>query len=203
MNKNKRILEIGFRERLLQAKPFDHSIFSSPRDFTRHMSSIVRYPKLINDIGRTVDVSRAGDNRFAFELRQKRYLGRGNYAISARAKGFISYDETSRQTRITGFVKLGGQYVTLLNVMTLFVLLSTGLIFVTILYLPLFLLMSAVIGLHWMYLFADRRDLQEQLDYLVDVTEREARLRDHEIDYQTSQNEVLSEQVLLKRIDSH
>ena len=173
MNKRKRILTIGFRERLLQARGFDHAIFAKPRSFTRHMSSIVRYPELIYGIGRTVDVRRASDNRFSFEVRQKRYLGRGTFAMSAIAKGFINYDEASRQTRVTGYTHIGGQYVALLTVMTTIVFLSLVLIAFTILYLPIALLMLAVLGLHWMYLFVDRRDLQTQLAELVDLTERE------------------------------
>lgn len=176
MNKRKRLLTIGFRERLLRATSFDHTVVSKPRDFTRHMTTIVRYPKLINDIGRTVDVRRINDNRYAFEIRQKRYLGRGTYAISARAKGFISYDSASQQTSISGHVQLGGQYVTLLGIMTAFVLLSLGIVFVTILFLPLALLMLAVLGLHWLYLRSDQNDLLEQLDHLVDLTKREMRL---------------------------
>jgi len=198
MDKEKRASsEIRLRERILLAKAFDHTIFAMPREFTRHMTGIVRYPKLINDLGRTVDVRRAWDNRFSFEIRQKRYLGRGTYAISARATGFIDYDEKEHKTRITGIVKLGGQYVTLLNVMTAFVLLSFGLIFVAILYLPLFLLMSAVIGLHWMYLFADRHDLEQQLALLVDLTERELRLkeRDHSGD-------ILAEDIVARELAS-
>lgn len=172
--------EIGFRERLLLAKVFDHTVFALPREFTRHMTDIVRYPKLINDIGRTVDVRRIDDKQFSFEIRQKRYLGRGTYSISARAKGVIDYDESEHKTRISGIVQLGGQYVTLLIIMMLFVLLSLGVVFVTILYLPLFLLMSAVIGLHWIYLLADRRDLEQQLALLVDMTEREHLLKEHD-----------------------
>jgi hypothetical protein len=182
MNKQKRFAEMGFRENLLQAQAFDHTVLAKPRQFTHHMTRVVRYPKLIYDIGRTVDVRRAGDNRLAFELRQKRYLGRGTYTISARAKGFITYDDERQQTRITGIVHLGGQYVTLLSIMTLFVLVSLTLIFVTLLFLPLALLMLAVLALHWSYLFADRRDLQEQLAHLVDLTERENRLMDRDID---------------------
>ena len=191
MNKNKRVLEIGFRERLLQAKGFDYSIFAKPRHFTRHMSSVVRYPEMINDIGRTVDVRRAGDNHFSFEIRQKRYLGRGTYAISAIAKGLISYDEASQQTRITGYAHIAGQYVALLSFMTSIVLLSLGLLAFTILFLPIALLMLAVLGLHWMYLFIDRRDLQEQLAHLVDLTEREERLADG----QTTQHSIELEDI--------
>lgn len=181
MNKRKRSLEIGYREKLLRAKGFDYTIFVKPRNFTHHLSSLVRYPKLINDIGRTVDVRRAGENRFAFELQQKRYLGRGTYVISALAKGSISYDEASQQTQVTGFVQPGGRYVILLMIMSLVSLLSLALSFVTILFLPLSLLMLAVMGLHWTYLFADRDDLQQQLAHLVNLTERAERLKDSEI----------------------
>ena len=60
MDKEKRASsEIRLRERILLAKAFDHTIFAMPREFTRHMTGIVRYPKLINDLGRTVDVRRA------------------------------------------------------------------------------------------------------------------------------------------------
>ena len=181
MDKRKRLLTIGFRERLLQATSFDHTLICKPRDFTRHMTTIVRYPKLINDIGRTVDVRRIDDNRYAFELRQKRYLGRGTYAISARAKGIITYDTASQQTNISGYVQLGGQYLSLLSIMTAFVLISSSIVFVTILFLPLALLMLAVLVLHWLYLRADQRDLQEQIELLVDLTEREMRLKSSEI----------------------
>lgn len=181
MDKRKRLLTIGFLERLLQATSFDHTVTCKPRDFTRHMTTIVRYPKLINDIGRTVDVRRIDDNRYAFELRQKRYLGRGTYAISARAKGIIAYDTASQQTNISGYVQLGGQYLSLLSIMTAFVLISSSIVFVTILFLPLALLMLAVLVLHWLYLRADQRDLQEQIELLVDLTEREMRLKSSEI----------------------
>ncbi|MGB7339906.1 MAG: hypothetical protein WBC91_13505 [Phototrophicaceae bacterium] len=176
MNKRKRMLEIGLREILLQAQAFDHLVFTKPRTVTRQMSHFVRYPKQINDIGRTVDARRESDHSFSFEVRQKRYLGRGTYAISARAKGFINYNDTHDKTQIVGFVQLGGQYMTLLTIMTLVVLLSFALAFITILFLPLALLMSAVITLHWAYLFADQRDLQEQLIHLVDTIDQETNL---------------------------
>lgn len=201
MNKQKRLLTVGLRGRLLQASTFDHTINSKPRDFTRHMTAIVRYPKLINDIGRTVDVRRIDETRFAFELRQKRYLGRGTYAISALAKGFITYDIASQQTNISGYVHLGGQYVALLSIMTAFVLVSIGIVFVTILFLPLAVLMLAVLGLHWVYLKSDQHDLHEQLEYLVDLTEREMRLQDTET---ASDNLNLAEQASTKtKIHSH
>lgn len=178
MKKAKRVSAISIRDRLLQAKPFDHTVFTKPRNFTRHMTSIVRYPEKIYDIGRTVDVRRNTEQSFRFEIRQKRYLGRGSFTISSRAKGTITYNPQEDKTRITGFVCLGGQYVVLLTIMTLIVLLSSALMFVTILFVPLALLMSAVISLHWLYLFADRADVQTQLAYLVDVTDRELRLQD-------------------------
>lgn len=169
MNKRKRSFDIGLREVLLQAQAFNHLVFTNPRIVTHLMSDFVRYPKRINDIGRTVDARRVTDDEISFEVRQKRYLGRSTYAISARAKGVITYDASNDRTQLTGFVQLGGQYVSLLCFMTLVVLLSFGLVFVTILFLPLALLMSAVIVLHWAYLFADQRDLQEQLIQLVDT----------------------------------
>lgn len=178
MSKQKRLPKLSLSEKLLQASAFNHSVFSKPRDITRHMTSIVRYPKLINDIGRTVDVRRIDDNRYAFELRQKRYLGRGTYSISARAKGIIRYDPATQQTSLSGHVQLGGQYMVLLSIMTAFVLISSGIVFVTILFLPLTLLMLAVLSVHWVYLKADQRDLLEQIDYLLDLTERELRLQE-------------------------
>lgn len=180
MSKQKRLPNLSLVEQLLQAKAFSHSVFSKPRDITRHMTSIVRYPKLINDIGRTVDVRRIDDNHYAFELRQKRYLGRGTYSISARAKGVISYNPSTQQTSLSGHVQLGGQYMILLSIMTMFVLISSSIIFVTILFLPLTLLMLAVLSVHWAYLKADQRDLLEQIDYLRDLTERELRLQKNE-----------------------
>ncbi len=169
---------------MLQARGFDHSIFAKPRRFTRHMTSLVRYPKMINDIGRTVDARRTDENHFSFEIRQKRYLGRGTYVMSAIAKGMISYDEASRQTRITGYAHIGGQYVALLSLMTIIVLLSLGLLAFTILFLPVALLMLAVLALHWMYLFVDRRDIEAQLAHLVDLTEREESLTENKTEGQ-------------------
>lgn len=194
MTKQKRVPDIGYRERLLGAKGFDYRIFAKPRHFTHHMSSLVCYPKLINDIGRTVDVRRVDDKHLSFELHQKRYLGRGTYIISARARGLISYDEVNEKTQISGFVQIGGRYVILLTFMTIIVLLSLGLLAFTILFLPIALLMLAVIGLHWSYLFADRNDLGQQLAHLVDLTERSERLEDRELIQQNQQieNEVES-----------
>lgn len=197
MTKQKHRSEIGYRERLLFAKGFEYSIFAKPRRFTRHMTSVVRYPKLINDIGRTVDVRRVDDKHFSFELRQKRYLGRGTYIISARVKGLISYDEVYEKTHISGLVQIGGRYVSLLTFMSIVVLLSATLSFITILFLPLSLLMFAVIGLHWSYLFVDRDDLEQQLAHLVDLTERSKRLEDSELiqPNQQIENEVESAQL--------
>ncbi|MEO1289426.1 MAG: hypothetical protein AAFV93_16810 [Chloroflexota bacterium] len=177
MKKSKRDISIGFRERLLHAKPFDHTIFTKPRNFTRHMTTIVQYPNRIYDVGRTVDVRRETEQSFIFEIRQKRYLGRGSFAISSCARGTIEYSPSNNQTRITGHVQLGGQYVLLLTIMSLIVLLSYALVLITVLFAPLALLMSAVVGLHWVYLFSDREDVQTQLAHLVDLTDRELRLQ--------------------------
>jgi hypothetical protein len=167
MDKPKRHEGIGIRERLLFALPFEFASSQTPRDFTRSLSLLVRYPKLINDLGRSVDSVRLDEGVYAFEIRQKRYLGRGTYAISARAFGIASHDGSDTVTVIQGFVRLGGQYSLLLSSMSLATVLSATMLLFTILFLPLLILMLLVLALHWGYLFADRRDLLNCLDDLV------------------------------------
>lgn len=167
LTKPKRHESIGIRERLLFALPFEFASFQAPREFTRSLSVLVRYPKLINDLGRSVDSSRLAENAYQFEIRQKRYLGRGNYAISAQAIGTISHDDENNLSVIRGYVRLGGQYTLLLSLMTLSTIASLVMLFFTILFLPLALLMFMVLALHWVYLFSDRRDLLNCLDDLV------------------------------------
>ncbi|MEL6306969.1 MAG: hypothetical protein AAFR81_18400 [Chloroflexota bacterium] len=171
MNKRKQAEQISAWHRLLRSDTFEHSVSGMPRLFTREMSSIVCYPELINDVGRTVDVRRQSDNRYAFHIKQKRYLGRGSYAISGHAIGTITYDEASDQTHIAGYVRYGGQYAVLLTIMSTFVALSLPLILFTILYLPLALLMLAVLALHWAYLRADQKELLHQLAQTVAVAQ--------------------------------
>lgn len=171
MNKRKQTEQLSAWHRLLRSATFEHNVRGMPRRFTREMSSIVCYPKLINDIGRTVDVRRQRDNRYAFHIKQKRYLGRGSYAISGHATGTITYDEATDQTYVIGYVRYGGQYAVLLTLMTALVALSLPLVYFTILYLPLALLMLAVLGLHWAYLRADQQDLRSQLAYIVSMAQ--------------------------------
>jgi len=166
-DKRKNSTRINWWSAVLQAHPFEYQLGVMPREFTRQMSQLVQYPKLINDVGRTVDVTRLDDNVYAFEIRQKRYLGRGNYAISARAMGTIRYDEQLRSTMVHGIVRLGGQYTVLLSIMAAFVLLSLALITVTVLYIPMGVLLVAIIVLHAMYLRADRRAVLDELQALV------------------------------------
>lgn len=171
MIKPKRHDSIGIQERLLFPLPFEFATSQTPREFTRALSVLVRYPKLINDLGRSVDSSRIAEGVYAFEIRQKRYLGRGAYAISARAFGTVSHDEDNPVTVIRGFVRLGGQYSLLLSLMTLATVLSAVMLVFTILFLPLLILMVLVLALHWGYLFADRRDLLNCLDDLLNQRE--------------------------------
>jgi hypothetical protein len=171
ITKPKRHEDIGIKEQLLFALPFEFASAQNPRQFTRSLSQLVRYPKLINDLGRSVDSARMGEGHYAFEIRQKRYLGRGVYAISARAIGTVSHDEENGLTVIRGYARLGGQYSLLLSLMSLATITSLMMLLVTILFLPLIILMTLILALHWGYLFADRRDLLHCLDDL--VSERE------------------------------
>lgn len=167
MDKPKTHKAIGIRERLLFALPFEFAIAEAPREFTRSLSMLVRYPKLINDLGRSVDSRRLDENRYAFEIRQKRYLGRGNYAISARVFGVVERDEESGLSLIHGFVRLGGQYSLLLSLMSLATFASFVMLIFSPLFLPILLLMLLILALHWSYLFADRRDALQSLEKLV------------------------------------
>jgi hypothetical protein len=167
LTKPKRHEDIGIKERLLFALPFEFASSQAPRDFTRSLSVLVRYPRLINDLGRSVDSGRISEKAYQFEIRQKRYLGRGTYAISARAIGTISHDDENNLTVIRGFLRLGGQYTVLLSLMTLATIASLVMLFFTLLFLPVSLLMFMVLALHWGYLFVDRRDLLNRLDDLV------------------------------------
>lgn len=133
----------------------------SPRDLTRRLSWLVRYPKRINDLGRSTQVDRIEDRHYKFQVRSKRYLGRGAYTVSALATGTIQ--QTGNQTAITVQVELGKLYHTLLSIMTASVALSYLLVFVTILFLPLALLMSMVIWMHWSYLYYDRYRLAQDI----------------------------------------
>jgi hypothetical protein len=182
LTKPKRHEDIGIKERLLFALPFEFASSQAPREFTRSLSILVRYPKLINDLGRSVDSFRLDNQAYQFEIRQKRYLGRGNYAISARAIGSISHDDENQLTVIRGFLRLGGQYTVLLSLMTLATIASLLMLFFTLLFLPILLLMFMVLALHWSYLFADRRDLLNCLDDLVQQ-------RKIEMDYDINQIE--------------
>lgn len=177
---------------------FDYVLPVKPRGFTHHLSSLVRYPQLINDIGRSVDVRRLDDNRYYFEVRQKRYLGRGTYAISAIAKGEITYHPDSETTVIDGTVEFGKQYSVLLCIMTLFVLLSLPIIFVTPLYIPLALLLLSIIALHWFYLRDDQHDVLYQLDQLVDVIHAETHLQDIASDTVNTLNSTQPKQAVAK-----
>jgi hypothetical protein len=176
--KPKRHEDIGLKEQFLFALPFEFATHQSPREFTRSLSVLVRYPKLINDLGRSVDSERIHANTYHFEIRQKRYLGRGNYAISARAIGTISHDEENKVTVIRGYLRLGGQYTLLLSLMGLATTASLLMVFFSLLFFPITLLMFMVLALHWGYLFADRRDLLNRLDDLVQQREIE---RDYDI----------------------
>jgi hypothetical protein len=171
MTKPKRHEDIGIKEQLLFALPFEFASARAPREFTRSLSQLVRYPKLINDLGRSVDSGRIGEGQYAFEIRQKRYLGRGVYAISARAIGTVRHDEENGLTMIRGYARLGGQYSLLLALMSLATLASLIMLLVTILFLPIIILMALILALHWGYLFADRRDLLHCLDDLVNERE--------------------------------
>jgi hypothetical protein len=171
ITKPKRHEDIGIKETLLFALPFEFASAKAPREFTRSLSLLVRYPKLINDLGRSVDSLRKGEGIYAFEIRQKRYLGRGVYAISARAIGTVSHDEKTSMTVIRGYARLGGQYSLLLSLMTLATFASLIMLLVTILFLPILILMVLILALHWSYLFADRRDLLHCLDDLVQERE--------------------------------
>ena len=151
------------RDTVLLADEFEFTSAKSPRDTTRQFSQLVCYPQLIFDVGRTTNFTRLADNVYEFDIRHKRYLGRGAYALSARATGEILTDEITGETRIIGSVRQGAFYLVALIFMTLFVLTSYALVPVSILFLPLALLMSAVIWLHWRYLLADRRDLYAQI----------------------------------------
>jgi hypothetical protein len=152
------------RDTLLLADEFEFVSSKSPRDTTRQFSQLVCYPQLIFDVGRTTNFTRLADNTYEFDIRHKRYLGRGAYALSARAVGVIMLDETTGETRVLGSVRQGAFYLFALIFMTLFVVTSYALVPVSILFLPLALLMSAVIWLHWRYLLADRRDLYAQIE---------------------------------------
>ena len=133
----------------------------SPRDLTRRLSWLVRYPKRINDLGRSTQVDRIADGRYKFQVQSKRYLGRGAYAVSAIAIGIVQ--QRTNQTDITFQVQLGKLYQILLSIMTVSVALSYLLIFFTILFLPLALLMSMVIWMHWSYLYYDRYSLAQDI----------------------------------------
>lgn len=153
--------------KVLLAQSFEWTSVDSPRNTTRQFSQLVRYPQLIFDVGRTTNFQRVEDDSYAFDIRHKRYLGRGAYTLSARAVGLITRDAATGATQISGCVRQGAFYLFTLILMTLFVLLSYALVPVSILFLPLALLMSAVIGLHWRYLLADRRDLYREIETLL------------------------------------
>jgi len=157
------------RDTILLADEFEFMSDKSPRDTTRQFSQLVCYPQLIFDVGRTTNFTRLADNAYEFDIRHKRYLGRGAYALSARATGVIVLDETTGETCVLGSVRQGAFYLFALIFMTLFVVTSYALVPVSILFLPLALLMSAVIWLHWRYLLADRRDLYTQITFILQV----------------------------------
>lgn len=171
MLKPKRHEVIGIKESLLFALPFEFASAKAPREFTRSLSLLVRYPKLINDLGRSVDSARMSEGHYSFEIRQKRYLGRGVYAISARGIGTVSHDEETGLTVIRGYARIGGQYTLLLSLMSLATVASLIMLIVNILFLPIIILMALILALHWGYLFADRRDLLHCLDDLVQERE--------------------------------
>jgi hypothetical protein len=157
------------RDTLLLADAFEFTSRESPRDTTRHFSQLVCYPGLIFDVGRTTNFTWLADNVYEFDIRHKRYLGRGAYALSARAVGVILIDETSGETLVMGTVRQGAFYLIALILMTLFVVTSYALVPVSILFLPQALLMSGVIWLHWRYLLADRRDLYMQITSVLQI----------------------------------
>jgi hypothetical protein len=161
--KPKRHEDIGLKEQFLFALPFEFATHQSPREFTHSLSVLVRYPKLINDLGRSVDSERIHANAYHF----------GNYAISARAIGTISHDEENKLTVIRGYLRFGGQYTVLLSLMSLATTASLLMVFFSLLFFPITLLMFMVLALHWGYLFADRRDLLNRLDDLVQQREIE------------------------------
>jgi hypothetical protein len=158
---------------MLLAQPFEFDSTKSPRDTTRQFSQLVCYPRLIFDVGRATNFKRVGENAYQFDIRHKRYLGRGAYALSARAIGIIAHDNATGATYIIGRVRQGAFYLYALVFMTLFVLTSFTLVPVSILFLPFALLMLAVIQMHWRYLLADRRRL---FDDIVSA------LQEHEVD---------------------
>lgn len=141
----------------------DYTLTSSEnaRSLTNRLSWLVRYPKRINDLGRSARVDRVGDGEYKFEVRSKRYLGRGAYSISAVAQGIIS--ESATGGTITVHISIGKLYQILLSIMTTFVVASYALIYFTILYLPIALLMSMVIWMHWSYLHYDRYSLAQDI----------------------------------------
>jgi hypothetical protein len=157
--------------KVLLAQSFEWISANSPRNTTRQFSQLVRYPQLIFDVGRTTNFQRVRDDAYEFDIRHKRYLGRGAYTLSARAVGMITRDAATGATHISGYVRQGAFYLFALILMTLFVLLSYALVPVSILFLPLAVLMSAVIALHWRYLIADRRDLYREIEMLLQPNE--------------------------------
>lgn len=131
------------------------------REATRRLSYLVCYPREIYDIGRTSDVRRIAEGVYRFEVRQKRYLGRGTYIISARVFGEIHAQ--GADSRLLIDLQIGRLYLILLSIMTAFVALSCLLVFTTLLFIPLALLLISVISLHWSYLFYDRQHLYHAL----------------------------------------
>ena len=126
------------------------------------LNRLVAYPRRINDIGRTVEIRRQIDDTYTYEIRQKRYLGRGTYARSAVAHGRI-HTTADGTSQLTAHIALGRLYVSLLSVMTLVGVIALGLVTTTILFLPLAILLTLVLCLHWCYLYADYRHLRDQI----------------------------------------
>ena len=164
---------------LLLGQAFEIRSSESARDTTRYFGQLVSYPKLIFDAGRTTNFRRLDDDVYEMDIRHKRYLGRGSYILSARVVGYIITDSATGETHITGYVRQGAFYLYALIFMTLFVAISYSLVPVSILFLPLALLMSAVIWLHWRFLLKDRRALYEDMLALFEV-HRRSLLPDHQ-----------------------
>jgi len=144
---------------LLFVRPFAFHSKQGTRHCTRQLSRLVRYPRMINDLGRTTLFQRLGNGAYEFDIRSKRYLGRGAYALSVQAIGVVRHDNATAKTAVYGRVRLGIVYTLILSLMTGCTLLSYSLAAITILFLPLSLLMSAIVALHWWYLLHDRANL--------------------------------------------
>lgn len=147
----------------LRATRVEMTVPHTARQCTRLLSELVCYPQLTNDLGRTTRFKRLGDGAFTFEIRSRRYLGRGTYVLSARAAGTILHDPATGNTHVQGVVRHGSFYLLALLAMTAWALGSFLLVPVTIMFLPLSLLMTGIVGMHWRYLLHDRATLYDDL----------------------------------------